>query len=201
MRVEVTRNRIKTEDDDIGVRAGSAIVPPNSVPARVSNLKGVPPAFIGVGSIDLFAPKDIEYAQRLLAAGVAVELNVVPGAFHSFDGIASLPEGSPRRGERCYAGPLHRQHENLKRLMAAQGKNRISRVECAALTIKTWNAFVGGGYQHSRVADCECTRLSDSGELQLFDTASVVLLLDAPFCVTISDGFPDGASEGTVKLI
>jgi hypothetical protein len=32
-----------------------------------------------------------------------------------------------------------------ERLMAAQGKNRISQVECAALTIKTWNAFVGGG--------------------------------------------------------
>ena len=73
----------------LGVAAGSATVPPNSVPARVSDLKGLPPAFIGVGSIDLFAPEDIEYAQRLLAAGVAVELNVVPGAFHAFDGIAA----------------------------------------------------------------------------------------------------------------
>jgi acetyl esterase/lipase len=50
--------------------------------------EGLPPAFIGVGSIDLFGPEDIEYAQRLLAAGVGVELNVVPGAFHAFDGIA-----------------------------------------------------------------------------------------------------------------
>jgi len=79
----------------LGVRAGSAVVPPNSVPARVSNLKGLPPAFIGVGSIDLFAPEDIEYAQRLLAAGVGVELNVVPGAFHAFDGIA--PDASLSR--------------------------------------------------------------------------------------------------------
>lgn len=68
--------------------AGSAVVPPNSVPARVSNLKGLPPAFVGVGSIDLFALEDMEYSQRLVAAGVAVELNVVPGAFHGFDGIA-----------------------------------------------------------------------------------------------------------------
>ena len=71
----------------LGVPAGSASVPPNSVPARVSDLKGLPPAFIGVGAIDLFAPEDIEYAQRLLAAGIAVELNVVPGAFHGFDGL------------------------------------------------------------------------------------------------------------------
>jgi len=79
----------------LGVAAGSAAVPPNSVPARVPDLKGLPPAFIGVGSIDLFAPEDIEYAQRLLAAGVAVELNVVPGAFHAFDGI--VPEASLSR--------------------------------------------------------------------------------------------------------
>ena len=32
-----------------------------------------------------------------------------------------------------------------ERLLGAQGKNRLSQVECAALTIKTWNAFVGGG--------------------------------------------------------
>jgi len=79
----------------LGVPAGSSAVPPNSVPARVSNLRGLPPAFIGVGSIDLFAPEDIEYAQRLVAAGVAVELNVVPGAFHGFDEIA--PDASLSR--------------------------------------------------------------------------------------------------------
>jgi len=79
----------------LGVPAGSAVVPPNSVPARVSNLKGLPPAFVGVGSIDLFAPEDIEYAQRLVAAGVAVELNVVSGAFHGFDEIA--PDASLSR--------------------------------------------------------------------------------------------------------
>ena len=79
----------------LGVSAGSATVPPNSVPARVPDLKGLPPAFIGVGSIDLFAPEDIEYAQRLVAAGVAVELNVVPGAYHAFDGVA--PDASLSR--------------------------------------------------------------------------------------------------------
>ncbi len=71
----------------LGVPAGSAKVPAGAVPARVTNLAGLPPAFIGVGSIDLFAPEDIDYTQRLLLAGVPVELNVVPGAFHGFDGI------------------------------------------------------------------------------------------------------------------
>ncbi len=72
----------------LGVPAGSPHVPPNSVPARVANLTGLAPAFIGVGSIDLFAPEDLSYAQRLMAAGVPTELHLVPGGFHAFDVIA-----------------------------------------------------------------------------------------------------------------
>jgi acetyl esterase/lipase len=72
----------------LGVPAGSAKVPYGSVPARVENLKGLPPAFIGVGSIDLFVDEDIDYARRLIDAGVPVRLNVVPGAFHGFDAFA-----------------------------------------------------------------------------------------------------------------
>ena len=69
----------------LGVPAGSRRVPYGSVPARIENLRGLPPAFIGVGSIDLFVDEDIEYAQRLVDAGIPVTLNVVPGAFHGFD--------------------------------------------------------------------------------------------------------------------
>lgn len=73
----------------LGVPAGSATVPPNSVPARVENLAGLAPAYIGVGSIDLFAPEDLEYASRLMNAGVPVEVNLVPGGFHGFDFVAA----------------------------------------------------------------------------------------------------------------
>jgi acetyl esterase/lipase len=69
----------------LGVPAGSRHVPDGSVPARVENLHGLPPTFIGVGSIDLFVEEDISYALRLIDAGVSVELHVVPGAFHGFD--------------------------------------------------------------------------------------------------------------------
>ncbi|MGD0733443.1 MAG: alpha/beta hydrolase [Terracidiphilus sp.] len=69
----------------LGVPAGSASVPPNSVPARIDNVSGLAPAFIGVGSIDLFGPEDVKYASRLMLAGVSTELHVVPGAFHGFD--------------------------------------------------------------------------------------------------------------------
>ena len=69
----------------LGVPAGSPVVPTGSVPARVANLHGLPPTFIGVGSIDLFAGESIEYAHRLMNVAIPVELVVVPGAFHGFN--------------------------------------------------------------------------------------------------------------------
>jgi len=72
----------------LGVPAGSEVVPAGAVPARVGDLKGMPPTFIAVGSIDLFVDENIAWAQRLVSAGVATELLVVPGAFHGFDVIA-----------------------------------------------------------------------------------------------------------------
>ena len=73
----------------LGQEPGGPTAPSGAVPARVADLAGLPPAFIGVGSIDLFVDEDIEYARRLIAAGVPTELLVVPGAFHGFDGIAA----------------------------------------------------------------------------------------------------------------
>ena len=68
----------------LGRRAGSHSVPKGSVPARVKDLSDLPPTWIGVGGIDLFVDEDIEYARRLLDAGVPAELLVIPGAFHGF---------------------------------------------------------------------------------------------------------------------
>lgn len=69
----------------LGQRPGTRAVPVAAVPARVGNLAGLPPTFIGVGGIDLFVDEDIDYARRLTDAGVPTELLVVPGAFHGFD--------------------------------------------------------------------------------------------------------------------
>lgn len=72
----------------LGVEPGSQQVPPKGVPARYADLSGLPPTFIGVGSIDLFVDEDVAYAQRLIDAGVPTTLSVVPGAFHGFDSHA-----------------------------------------------------------------------------------------------------------------
>jgi acetyl esterase/lipase len=48
----------------------------------------LPPAWIGVGTHDLFHDEDLAYARRLEAAGVPCHVEVVPGAFHGFDVVA-----------------------------------------------------------------------------------------------------------------
>ncbi len=69
----------------LGIPAGSTKVPYGAVPARVEDLRGLPPAFIGVGALDLFVDEDVEYAHRLIDSAVPTELLVVPGAYHAFD--------------------------------------------------------------------------------------------------------------------
>jgi acetyl esterase/lipase len=59
-------------------------------------MAGLPSAWIGVGSIDLFVEEDIEYARRLVHAGVATELMVAPGAYHGFDLLVPDAEVSRR---------------------------------------------------------------------------------------------------------
>lgn len=57
-------------------------------PSRADDLAGLPPTWIGVGTLDLFFDEDLDYARRLVDAGVPVELHVYPGAFHGFDRAA-----------------------------------------------------------------------------------------------------------------
>ncbi len=69
----------------LGRKCGAEDVPPYAVPARRTDLSGLPPAWLGVGTIDLFHDEDVAYAQRLNECGVRCELQRVPGAFHGFD--------------------------------------------------------------------------------------------------------------------
>jgi len=73
----------------LGHEPGRAEVPPYATAARRSELRGLPPAWICVGDIELFYEEDVDYARRLEAAGVPVTLDVVPGAPHGFENWAS----------------------------------------------------------------------------------------------------------------
>ncbi|PTL72101.1 alpha/beta hydrolase [Rathayibacter caricis DSM 15933] len=71
----------------LGTEPGGADVSPYAAPARRDDLTGLPPAWIGVGTLDLFHDEDVRHAERLRAAGVPCELEIVQGAFHGFDAL------------------------------------------------------------------------------------------------------------------
>jgi len=68
----------------LGCAPGGDGVSAYAAAARAEDLSGLPPAFIAVGTLDLFVEEDVEYARRLMRAGVPVELHVYPGAYHGF---------------------------------------------------------------------------------------------------------------------
>ncbi|MFW6773453.1 alpha/beta hydrolase fold domain-containing protein [Nocardioides sp. CPCC 205120] len=57
-------------------------------PARASDLAGLPPTYLDTGDLDLFRAEVLAFGARLAAAGVPLELHVVPGAVHAFDVVA-----------------------------------------------------------------------------------------------------------------
>jgi acetyl esterase/lipase len=71
----------------LGGRRGGPDVPIYAAPARAGDLAALPPAFVGVGSVDCFLDEDVEYAQHLAHSGVAVDLHVYAGGPHGFDSL------------------------------------------------------------------------------------------------------------------
>ncbi|WP_166424648.1 alpha/beta hydrolase [Paraglaciecola sp. 20A4] len=72
----------------LGGVTGSSSIPEGAVPARRENLRGLPPAWIGIGDIDLFYNENVDYAKRLENSGVMVEFDSVPMAPHTFENFA-----------------------------------------------------------------------------------------------------------------
>lgn len=54
----------------------------HSSPAIATNLKGLPPAYIDVGEMDMFCDEDLDFVKRLGEADVRVEFHLWPGVYH-----------------------------------------------------------------------------------------------------------------------
>ena len=69
------------------VRVGERVteVSPYAAPARAESLAGLPPAFVQTNGLDPLRDEGIQYAMRLMAAGIDVELYNAPGAYHGAD--------------------------------------------------------------------------------------------------------------------
>ena len=78
--------------------------PDVAVPARRTDLAGLPAAWIGVGTVDLLYEEAVAYAERLRSASVPCHLEVVQGAFHSFDRVrAKAPVSRAYFDSQCEA--------------------------------------------------------------------------------------------------
>jgi len=83
----------------LGQEPGTDKTPIYAAPGRTEDLTGLPPAHIYVGELDLFLNEDVEYANRLMNAGVPTELHVYKNSSHGFDFFG--PETDA--GKRCKA--------------------------------------------------------------------------------------------------
>jgi len=67
----------------LGERWETGEVDAYAAPARAADLAGLPPAWIDVGELDALRDESIDYAQRLMQAGVPTELHITAGCFHA----------------------------------------------------------------------------------------------------------------------
>ena len=93
----------------LGHAPGGDDVSPYAAPARATDLGNLPRTYIATGALDLFVDEDIDYATRLIRAGVPVELHVYPGGYHAFDVFADGPVSQQARRDS---------HEALRRALA-----------------------------------------------------------------------------------
>jgi acetyl esterase/lipase len=77
-------------------REGSTDVSAYAAPIRAADLSRLPPAYVAIGTLDMFLPDTLDYVRRLTDAGVTTELHVYPDAFHAFDAFAPMARVSQR---------------------------------------------------------------------------------------------------------
>lgn len=78
---------------------GSGPATPYAAPARAADLSGLPPAYIATAEFCPNRDEGIDYALRLMRAGVSVELHQWPGTFHGSQAILSADVSQRQNAE------------------------------------------------------------------------------------------------------
>ncbi|AHH18586.1 alpha/beta hydrolase family protein [Nocardia nova SH22a] len=76
----------------LGNASGGTDVSEYAAPARATDLTDLPPAYLEVGSSEVFRDETLDYGSRLAQAGVPVELHSWSGGFHNFEIFAPNAE-------------------------------------------------------------------------------------------------------------
>jgi acetyl esterase/lipase len=82
----------------LGDRRNTDAVSRYAAPSRETDLSGLPPTSIDVGSAEVFRDECVAFASAIWAAGGECELHVWPGAFHAFD--FAVPTAALSRASR-----------------------------------------------------------------------------------------------------
>ncbi|WP_250032386.1 alpha/beta hydrolase [Paractinoplanes maris] len=75
-------------DFSLGDRRHTPQVSPYESPALATDLSGLPPTYVEVGSAEVFRDEDVAYASKIWAQGGTAELRVWPGGYHLFELLA-----------------------------------------------------------------------------------------------------------------
>ncbi len=79
----------------LGASYGTDSVSAYAAPARAEDLAGLAPTTILTAELDMFRDENLEFARRLLEAGVPTELHMYPAVHHGFD--RHNPQGTQAR--------------------------------------------------------------------------------------------------------
>jgi len=88
----------------LGERYDRSNTSPYAAPARAQSLKGLPPAFVQTNGLDPLRDEGLEFAMRLMAEGIDVEIYNAPGTYHGAD---PLDPRSALQAARVYNEALH----------------------------------------------------------------------------------------------
>jgi acetyl esterase/lipase len=69
----------------LGEDSGGPNVSPYAAASRAIDLQGLPPAYLEVGSSEVFRDETLDYAAHLAQAGVPMELHSRAGGYHGFE--------------------------------------------------------------------------------------------------------------------
>jgi acetyl esterase/lipase len=68
----------------LGAARSTEGLSPYAAPARATDLSGLPPVYLDVGSAEVFRDEIVDYASRIWTAGGQAELHIWAGGFHGF---------------------------------------------------------------------------------------------------------------------